>query len=330
MQTSCIAQIARSIIAGRAIDRSEAIELLQLEGQNIYELLYWAHRIRLEIFGPTVHFCGILSILTGGCSEDCRYCAQSIQNAAPLVITQAAPEQVESAGRKAQEHGLHCFSLVASGRSLSDANLTRWSGLFKHLAGLDTFVCSASLGSLTLLHAKKLRELGLRRYHHNLETSRRFFPHVTTTHCYDDRLATLRAARDAGLELCCGGIIGLGESLEDRVDLALELRDLGIEHVPLNFLHPVPGTPLEASAVLTPLEALQAVAMFRFVLPQTHIKIAGGRGTCLRDMQSWLFFAGADGMMVGDYLTTLGRSMDHDKQLILDLQLNLVSPSSKA
>ncbi len=322
MQTSRISQIARSVLAGRAIDRTEAVELLRLEGQDIYELLYWANRIRSEVFGSSVQWCGILSILTGGCSEDCRYCAQSSHNAVRLPVTQASSEQIEAAGKEAQDHQLHCFSLVASGRELSPENLARWSKSLKCLADKKALVCAASLGSLTLPQAKQLRQLGLRRYHHNLETSRRYFPQIATTHSYDERLATLKTAREAGLELCCGGIIGLGESREDRVDLALELRDQGIEHIPLNFHHPVAGTPLEGNPVLSPLEALQAVAMFRFVLPQAHIKIAGGRDICLRDMQSWLFYAGADGIMVGDYLTTRGRSITQDKQLVDDLKLH--------
>jgi biotin synthase len=160
-----------------------------------------------------------------------------------------------------------------------------------------------------------------RPYNHNLETSRRFFNQIVTTHSYDDRIATVLAAKQAGLEVCCGGIIGMGETLEDRVDLALELRKLEVDSVPLNFLNPIAGTPLEDQEPLAPMEALQTIAVFRFILPDKQIKIAGGRENCLRDLQSWMFYAGASSTMIGNYLTTKGRSPDDDFQMLADLEL---------
>jgi biotin synthase len=188
--------------------------------------------------------------------------------------------------------------------------------------------CGASLGTLTAEQARRLAAAGVRNYNHNLETSRRFFPQVVSTHGYDERIATVKAAHAAGMRVCCGGIIGLGESLADRVELALTLRELPVESVPLNFLNPIPGTPFEHNPPLAPLEALQTVAMFRFVLPERQIKIAGGRESCLRDLQSWMFYAGADSCMVGNYLTTRGRDLAADMRMLADLDLPLDPPSS--
>ena len=179
----------------------------------------------------------------------------------------------------------------------------------------------ASLGSLTPEAAAALRAAGLVRYHHNLETARSFFPSICTTHSYDSRLATLKTARAVGLQLCCGGIFGLGESWQQRIEMALELRELGVQSVPINFLNPVPGTRLGNRTPLPALEGLRVIALYRFLLPQADIKVAGGRAPCLGDLQSWAFYAGANSLMVGNYLTTPGRPVQDDLKMIRSLGL---------
>jgi len=186
-------------------------------------------------------------------------------------------------------------------------------------------VC-ASLGELTDEQASDLASAGVRRYHHNLETSRRHFTEMVTTHTYDDRLVTLAAARRAGMELCCGGLFGIGETWEDRIELALTIRDeVRPQAVPLNFLHPVPGTPLENQPALAPMEILSIIAAFRMVLPEVDIRLAGGRERNLRNLQSWMFYAGASGFMIGNYLTTTGRKPPDDLQMIADLGMSVKS-----
>ena len=197
--------------------------------------------------------------------------------------------------------------------------MERLGPVFEAAAGQS--VCCASLGCLTEAQARQLYAKGVRRYNHNLETSREFFGRVVTTHSYEQRLATVRAAQAAGMQVCCGGILGMGEGLEDRVSLAFEVRDLGVDSVPINFLHAIEGTPLGEQGALRPMEALQSVAMFRFVLPDRQIKVAGGRTRVLRDLQSWVFYAGASSVMVGDYLTTRGRPLEADFAMLADLEV---------
>ena len=315
------AQLARTVLAGRAVSPAEALGLLQLSGDQRYELLHWAQRICLARLGRQVRCCSIASARTGRCPEDCRFCAQSARYRTPAQPRVAPPEELLAAGDAARAQGAHCFGLVASGPAAADHEIDRLAPVIRHLAGRGGLECCASLGCLTAAQAGRLRALGVLRYNHNLETSRRFFGHVVTTHSYDDRLATLRQARQAGLKLCSGGIINLGETLQDRVDLALSLRELDVDTVTINFLNPIPGTPLADRPSLPPLTALQTVAMFRFVLPDKHIMIAGGREKCLRDLQSWMFYAGASGCILGHYLTTPGRPAAADLQMLRDLEL---------
>jgi len=181
-------------------------------------------------------------------------------------------------------------------------------------------VC-ASLGTITGEQAKRLADSGLTGYNHNLETSERHFPDIVTTHKYADRVRTIRAAQAAGLRVCAGGIFGIGETDEDRVEMALELRGLGVDTVPMNFLHPIKGTPMGEAETLEPREILRIIAMYRFILPRTTLKIAGGRVLNLRDMQSWMFYAGANAILSGNYLTTAGRAVQEDLQMLRDLHL---------
>jgi biotin synthase len=186
----------------------------------------------------------------------------------------------------------------------------------------------ATLGHLTRGQLQSLKDAGLYRYHHNVETSRRFFPNICTTHDYDERLATLADAKSVGLSTCSCGIMGMGETMADRADMAFDLRDAGVDSLPVNFLMPIPGTPLEDANFMTPLEALKTIALFRFILPETEIRVCGGRIGALRELHPMIFSAGANGLLMGDYLTKAGRSFYDDERMLADLGLKL--PGNKA
>jgi len=322
--TTKIADLARAVLAGRPIDRDDALYLIQLPPEKRYELFYWANEIRLQYCGPDISLCAIASARTAACPEDCKFCAQSAHYQTVVKPHTATNEELLAAAELAQKLGAHSFGIVASGRAPMDHGIDRLEPVFRHIAQADRTLCCASLGCLTLEQAQRLHALGVRRYNHNLETSRRFFPQIVSTHSYDDRLATIKNAQQAGLQTCCGGIIGLGESLQDRIDLALTLRELNVDTIPLNFLNRITGTPLMDLPPETPMSLLHTLAVFRFVLQNKPINIAGGREARLRDLQSWIFFAGASGTMIGNYLTTAGRSPKEDFQMLADLELPIV------
>lgn len=315
---------ASRVVAGERIGRREALALLAAAERNPWPVLCGADRIRRHFSGNKVHLCGIVAVKLGRCGEDCRWCAQSAHwstGLAPhgLLSTAELVRAAESAAASGTGH----FGLVSSGARLNESELhaaLESARAIRERTGLK--VCG-SFGSLTPEQARRLADAGIVRYNHNLETSARHFPNVCTTHTYEDRVRSARAAAEAGMELCCGGLFGMGETDEDRVDLALALRDLGSCVVPLNFLHPIPGTPLGDSPALAPLKILAIVAMFRYVLPDCIIKLAGGREKNLRDLQSLMFFAGANSCMVGNYLTTTGRPAEQDLAMIRDLGMEI-------
>jgi len=321
-----ITAIAKNALRGRPASREEAEFLMGLDGEERHELLFWANRVRAQFKGDLVTFCSIISAKQGACSEDCRFCSQSARHRTEIETFPLLAEE-ELTGRIHELAGSGCDSvgIVTSGRGPTSDE--EWSGILTGVAE-TSLACGghacASLGVLTEEQAKKLREAGLVRYNHNLETSRSFFPQICTTHTYDDRLATVRIAKRAGLEVCCGGIFGMGESVRDRVELAMGLRELDVDSIPLNFLNPIPGTPLENAEPLSPMEILGIVATYRLMFPDKEIKICGGREANLRDLQSWMFYAGANGAILGNYLTTTGRKAEDDLQMIKDLGLRAV------
>ena len=316
---SKIAAYAAQVSAGQSLDRPAALDLLQTAGPDLIELFFWADKIRRRFRGPRITLCRIISARTGGCSENCAFCAQSSHHSTALPTAQASTAEIIAAARDALASGAHCFGIVESGRQAQDAEIDRLAPAWEYIARDGRIGCSASLGALTAGQARRLYALGVRRYNHNLESSERFYPNIVSTHPWAERLATVRHAAAAGMKVCCGGIFGLGETDEDRVDLALALRDLPVDSVPLNFLNPIPGTPLAGPVPLRPLQALKILAVFRFLLPDRTLKIAGGRESTLRELQSWIFLAGADSLMVGNYLTTRGRALADDLQLLADL-----------
>lgn len=318
-------------MAGQVLTREQLLELSGLWSSEFADLLYCACQVRLRHFGRQVSTCSIIAGKFGGCTEDCHWCAQSAGSAASETppARRAEMAEIQLASCHAKDHAAGCFCIVNAGRRPSPRDLTDAAAAAKAVHGClaeaqSPMYVSASLGELNDRQAAELAGCGVRRYNHNLETSRRFFPHVVTTHTYDDRLATLDRARRAGMELCCGGIFGLGETWEDRIDLAITLRDqVRPQTVPMNFLHPIPGTKLADAQTLQPREILSIIAIFRLAMPTTDLKIAGGRAN-LRDMQSWIFHAGATSCLVGNYLATAGRPAGDDLAMFADLGLELV------
>jgi len=227
-----------------------------------------------------------------------------------------------TAARQAQMNGVTRFGIVYSGKAVSEKELDRIENLIKQIKAMGLKVC-ASLGVIRRQQAARLVGAGLTGYNHNLETSERYFSNVVTTHNFADRVKTIEVAQEAGLRVCAGGIFGIGETDDDRVEMALRLRGLGVDTVPMNFLHPIKGTPLSDSETLRPAEILRIIALYRFILPRTNLKIAGGRVLNLRDLQSWMFYAGANGILSGNYLTTTGRAVSEDMQMLVDLGLEV-------
>lgn len=315
--------LAEQVLAGRSVDRSDAEYLAAVAGDDIYDLFYWANRIRIAKRGREVRFCAIVAAKVGGCSEDCKFCAQSSHYATAVSgTTVLTDQQVLDSAQHAADVGADSFGIVNSGRGPTRRELEDWLAPMMMKIARDgrTRAC-ATLGTLTPETARFLHDCGIRRINHNLETSRRHYPNIVTTHSYEQRIATLRIAREAGLSLCSGGIFGMGEDWADRIDMMLTLRELGADVVPLNFLNPIHGTPLGDMEKLPPMECLKIISIARFLLPDKELKVAGGREVCLRDLQSWIFFAGADSTMIGNYLTTYGRKPELDHQMVRDLGL---------
>jgi biotin synthase len=319
-----IIELAQQVLADQHLTREQAHELAQIDinDEAWYDLLYWANKIRMRKVGHSVTFCSIVTGKVGACSEDCGFCAQSKHHKTHVTPSKMSVEEMDQAAEEAKANGANSFGIVNSGKGPSDRELDWMQPFFEKAADEDQIRPCATLGELRPDQAERLKEMGVERINHNLETSRNHFPNVVSTHTYEDRLSTLKAAKAAGLSLCSGGIFGMGESWDDRFDMLLELREIGADVVPLNFYYPIPGTAFhEKYDRMPPREALKMVAIARFLLPDRELKIAGGRESVLRDLQSWVFFAGANSFLIGNYLTTFGRSPKQDHQLLEDLGL---------
>lgn len=328
-----IGDYGKKVLAGAALTRREINHLARENTPSgIYDLIYWANRIRHFFKGETIDLCAIVNAKSGRCTEDCRFCAQSAHHPTRILKYPLLPEeQLLAAAHRAKASGAGRFSLVTSGRSLLKAGeLERICRVISIMRDQNKLSPCASLGLLTPDQGRLLREAGLVRYHHNLETGPKFYGSICSTHTFADRVKTLKIARDQGFNLCSGGIFGLGETLQDRIDLALVLRKIRVDSVPLNFLNPIPKTPLENQPSLPPLEILKSVALFRFILPEADIRSCGGREKALRTLQPLLYLAGCNGTMVGNYLTTVGRAPEEDIQEIEDLGLRVKRKAQSA
>lgn len=322
-----IERLAGAVLDGGQLSREQAAELAAAGRADFEDLLYWADRIRRHFFGDRVRICSIVPGRLGGCSQDCAFCAQSVHydtavDKTPKVL---GDEEIFAAAAEAKAKGVPHLGIVYSGKSVSDAELERLIGLIGRIRQRYGIGVCAGLGILDEGQMKRLAAAGTARYNHNLETSERHFKEIVTTHSYAERVRTIEAALKAGLGVCAGGIFGIGETEADRIDMAMELRRLGADTVPMNFLHPIAGTPLGTMKTLEPRQILRIIALYRFVLPTVHLKVAGGRVLNLRDMQSWIFRAGCTSILSGNYLTTAGRAVEEDKQMLRDLGLEPAS-----
>ncbi len=321
-----VSEFGRRILQGGHLSRAEAKSLFEIENTaDIFDLLSWANRIREHFKGNKIHLCSIVNAKAGACSENCSFCAQSsfYQTGSPKYGF-VDPEPVFEAADEANKNFVTAVGLVAAWKGLNEGPmLEEVCDRIRELKAGGKARPDASLGLIKSQKvADRLKEAGLECYGHNLESSRRFFPNTCTTHSYDDRVETIGYLKKAGLKICSGGIIGMGETREDRCDLAFSLKELGANIVPINILNPIPGTPFEKNPPLPPMEILKTIACFRFILPRQEIMIAGGRTVNLRDMQSMVFMAGASALMVGNYLTTLNQPVEKDLQMLKDLGLD--------
>ncbi|NLK51582.1 MAG: biotin synthase BioB [Syntrophomonadaceae bacterium] len=315
------------ILAGDQITPAEAMPLTALSGSQVYELLHVAWQVTDHFLGASVDLCSIINAKSGRCSEDCQFCAQSSYfqtevDDYPLLDL----EKILDRAQEMEAAGANRFSLVISGRGPDQADFTRILKIFRVLKRETGLGLCASLGIINEEQAAQLAEVGVTTYHHNLETGRSYFPFICTTHTYDERVQTIQAARKAGLHVCSGGILSLGESWANRVELAFELRELQVDSVPLNILNPLKGTPLAHLKPMKPLEVLKTIAIFRLILPQTELRLCGGREPALRSLQPLAFSAGINALLVGNYLTTAGRTVTEDVQTLIDLGLKVRRP----
>lgn len=295
-------------------------ELLSLAQEDLEELCAAADEIRQRFCGNRFDLCAIINGKSGSCPENCKYCAQSAHyQARPKQYPLLEPEQFEKDAQYHWQKGVLRYSIVTSGRRLTDSEVDKLCTSYRKIREKSGGIClCASHGLLSYEQFLKLKDAGVTRYHNNLETSRNYFPSICTTHTYEDKLAVIRAAQQAGLEVCSGGIMGLGETMEDRIDMALELRELGIKSVPLNLLNPIPGTPLEDAAPLKQEEILRIIAVYRFALPDAALRLAGGRGL-MADKGKKAFQSGANAAITGDMLTTSGIRIEDDIQMVSGL-----------
>jgi len=307
---------------GRGLDEAGVLEVLQLPDDQLPELLALAHEVRMRWCGPDVEVEGIVSLKTGGCPEDCHFCSQSGLFSSPVrSVWLNIPELVEAAKQTAAT-GASEFCIVAAVRGPDARMMAQMrEGVAAIQAAVDINV-AASLGMLSQEQVDDLVDMGVHRYNHNLETAQSYFPEVVTTHSWQERWDTLRMVRDSGMEVCCGGILGLGETLEQRAEFAAQLGELGPHEVPLNFLNPRPGTPLGDRPVVEARDALRAIAAFRLALPQTILRYAGGREITLGDLGTRDgLLGGINAVIVGNYLTTLGRPASADLDLLTELKM---------
>lgn len=321
-------QLADKALTGIVPSRDEARALLESDDVQLLPLMQAAFRVRMHYFGRKVKLNMLLNAKSGLCPEDCGYCSQSIVSNAPIAKYALLDRDTLLAGaREAYARGAGTFCIVASGRGPSRGETARIADVVREItAELPLKVC-ACLGRLTDDQANLLQDAGVKRYNHNLNTSSAYHDQVVSTHTYDDRLQTLHKVKQAGMSPCSGIIIGMGESLDDRIDMVFALRELGADSIPVNFLHPIEGTPMADKKPVRPMEALRMLALLRFVCPDKEIRVAGGRELTLRSLQPLALYA-ANSIFLGDYLTTSGQEWrkDHDMLEDMGFEIERVTP----
>ena len=313
-------RLTEKALGGRGVDNDEALELYDVGKKEPFMLMAHASRIREHFKGNKVSLCAIINAKSGVCPENCRFCAQSVHYETNAPVYPLVPAQeIVGKGREAYGSGARYFGIVTSGTRVADEG--EWRVIYDAVKGLNDVGIKpcGSLGMLDEKTARDLKSAGLFRYHHNLETARSYFDSICSTHDYDEDIETVRRAKEAGLTVCSGGIIGLGESMEQRIEMALTLAELDVDSVPINILNPIEGTPMAGAEPLTPMEILLTVALFRFILPAKDIKLCGGKERNLRQMLPLAIAAGCNSLMTGNYLTTTGRETRDDLEMIRDL-----------
>lgn len=323
MMKKALEKFQEKALEGEGLSYEEGCEFINLPDGYIFDILAFGEKARKHFKGDEINLCSIINAKSGFCPEDCAFCAQSAHyDTGVAAYPMAEPQKILETAEAASKTGAREFSIVASGTSVSkNKELEILAQTLQEMKDTLPMERCASLGIMNAETLQRLKDAGLQSYHHNLETARSFFPSICSTHDYEEDVNTVRTAKGLGFHTCCGGIFGLGESGEQRVELAITLRELDVDSIPINFLNPRPGTPLENAHHLTPIECLKTIALYRFMLPAKDIVICGGRQVNLRDMQCLIFAAGANGMMIGNCLTTPGRPPEEDLQMIRDLGL---------
>lgn len=317
-----IAGLRDKVLDGKGLSRDEAFSLSSVQGAQLFELFSASNSIREKFRDSGVELCSIINAKSGECPEDCSYCAQSSYSDTDAPVFQLVKEDVVMEKViEARDAGVKRFCIVTSGKKIGNKELRAIASMVARIRKAGILPC-ATLGLLSKDEIAILKDNGLERYHHNLETSERFFPEMCTTHTYQDKLKTIEDVQSLGLSLCSGGIFGIGEEWQDRIEMAFALKKINPDSVPVNFLIAVRGTPLEDMDLLPPFEALKIISIYRFILPDKEIRICGGRRQVLREFNSMVFMAGADSLLTGNYLTTTGMTFEDDLRLIRDYGLS--------
>lgn len=328
MNISTLQSYTEKVLQGGDITQLEALELISLPQDDTPLLLAMADKIRQHYSNDTVDCCAIINGRSGHCPENCRFCTQSAHyHTGASVYPLLDSDTIIAAAKKAKAAGAARFAIVTSGRSVVEGpEFDAILNTLKRIRQEVKLETCCSLGLITLKQAIALKNIGVSRYHANIETAPSYFPSICSTHTFADKASVIHTAQTAGLRVCSGGILGLGETPQQRVEMAFTLKDLGIDSVPLNILNPIAGTPFENNQPLSPWEILRTFAVFRFILPKALIRTAGGREVNLRSMQAYALTSGLNGLMIGGYLTTGGNSVSVDMQMIHDLGRNPAQP----
>lgn len=317
-----IKELEKDILNGKDIDFEVAMKLVNIEDKFVETLCESASNIKYKFCGNEIDLCTIMNAKSGACSEDCKFCSQSSHYKTEIEVSDLVKkEEVLKLARENESEGVNRFSLVTASKGVNDFEFERIIDIYDELEREVKMNLCASLGILDYDKLNKLREKGITMYHHNLETSKDYYGEICTTHNYEDRVETIKNAKKANMKVCSGCILGLGESREDRVKLAFELKDLGVESIPINILNPIKGTPLEDMKPLSQEEILKTIAIFRFVNKDAFIRLAGGRNL-IDEYGKNCFKAGANATITGNYLTTSGNKIIDDKKMIEELNMS--------
>jgi biotin synthase len=315
-----IMDITDRILKGGKIKTEEALKLINInedDMESLESLFQGANAIRKRFVGKKADLCTIMNTRSGKCSEDCKFCAQSSHYKTGVDEYELLDyDKILERAKEMEEAGVHRFSLVTSGRGMQNKDFEAIVEIYQKLSRDTNLKLCASHGIIDYDQAIRLKEAGVQMYHHNVEACKDYYSDICTTHTYEDRIDTIEAVMNSGLEICCGGILGMGETKEDRIKMAFEIKDLGVKSVPLNVLSPIKGTPLEDTELLSPNEILKTMALYRYIIPDCYIRYAGGR-MALKEKQNIGFKAGVNGALTGNYLTTIGNNIKQDKEMII-------------